>query len=151
VILKTSESAHQNLSSEASLQKHYFISITSKALLQKHSSEALFRSTLQLSITILIPCTIVDRGGCKGHVITTLHHIVLYSAAEAFGCCECRLFTWWPAHGVAGGQVRMDLRHWNKLSLLAYFSTLLLSLAHIVGRSLISSMGQCLILCWGDC
>jgi len=77
VILKTSESAHQNLSSEASLQKHYFRSFTSEALLQKHSSEAslqkhyfkallqklhfrsttseaLFRSTLQLLITILI-------------------------------------------------------------------------------------------------
>jgi len=37
----TSESAHQNLSSEASLQKHYFRSFTSEALLQKHTSEAL--------------------------------------------------------------------------------------------------------------
>jgi hypothetical protein len=83
-------------------------------------------------------------------VITALGHIVLYSAAEAFGWLECCL------HGgqhmvTAGGQGCVDLRHWNKLSLLAYVSTLSLPLAHIVGRSLILSMGQCQILCWGDC
>jgi len=39
----TSESAHQNLSSEASLQKHYFRSTPSEALLQKHPSEALLQ------------------------------------------------------------------------------------------------------------
>jgi len=43
VILKTSESAHQNLSSEASLQKHYFRSITSAALFRSFTSEALLQ------------------------------------------------------------------------------------------------------------
>jgi len=58
----TSESAHQNLSLEASLQKHYFRSFTSEALLQKlyfrsttsEASEVHFRSTLQLLITVLM-------------------------------------------------------------------------------------------------
>jgi len=54
VILKTSESAHQNLSSEASLQKHYFRSTLQKLHFRSTTSEALFKSTLQLLITILI-------------------------------------------------------------------------------------------------
>jgi len=62
VILKTSESAHQNLSSKASLQKHYFRSFTSEALfrstLQKlhfrsTTSEAFFRSALQKHSSVI--------------------------------------------------------------------------------------------------
>ena len=72
----TSESAHQNLSLEASLQKHYFRSFTLEALLQKlyfrstlqkhyfrsttsEASEVHFRSTLQLLITVLM---VVQKG-----------------------------------------------------------------------------------------
>jgi len=90
-------------------------------------------------------CTKDDRGGCKGHLITTLGHIVLYSAAEAFGWREDRLFTWsWPAHG-DGWWARMCRFETleQAISSRVFFYTLTSSIVHIVDRSLILSMGQC--------
>ena len=55
----TSEALLQKHTSEASLQKHYFRSFTSEAHVRSITSEALFRSTLQLLITILM---VVQKG-----------------------------------------------------------------------------------------